>query len=396
VSAPRRGRLALLLVVSALTQVVTYVVRPTATYRAIELDVPPGWLGVLAASFAIMPLVLALPSGALTDRCGERWVAVTGGLVLTSSTLVFLTAGDTVAGLVGATMLLGTGHLLCVVAQQALVANTAAPQRLDASFGHYTFAASLGQAVGPAAIVAFGGNGPIPNTDAVFLAGGLISVVLTALSMGLARVPARASRTSSDPAGSMRTLLRLPGLLGALTTSCVILAAVDITLVYLPALGAERHLSVAVIGGLLAARAAASMVSRLFLGRLTALAGRRQLLVASTVVAALGTAAVAVPMPLPVLTAVVLLMGLGLGVGQPVTMAWLAETSPPGMRGRSMSLRLLGNRAGQLVVPSAMGLVAAGLGSAGVLCGTAAALAGAAVTARNIPQPRPAQDPDAT
>jgi MFS family permease len=101
-------------------------------------------------------------------------------------------------------------------------------------------------------------------------------------------------------------------------------------------------------------------------------------------------------MPLPVLTGVVILMGLGLGVGQPVTMAWLAETSPPGMRGRSMSLRLLGNRAGQLVVPSAMGLVAAGLGSAGVLCGTAAALAGAAVTARNITQPGASGNADPT
>jgi MFS family permease len=284
-------------------------------------------------------------------------------------------------------MLLGTGHLLCVVSQQALVANTAARQRLDTSFGHYTFAASLGQALGPAAIVAFGRGGPIPDTHAVFVASALFSAVLTALSMGLQRLPARVSRASTDPTASVRTLLRLPGLLRALTTSCVILAAVDITLVYLPALGAERDLSVAVVGGLLGARAAASMVSRLFLGRLTARAGRRQVLVTSTAVAALGTAAVAVPMPLPVLTAVVILMGLGLGVGQPVTMAWLAETSPPGMRGRSMSLRLLGNRAGQLVVPSAMGLVAADLGSAGVLCGTAAALAGAAVTARNITQP---------
>ena len=50
-----------------------------------------------------------------------------------------------------------------------------------------------------------------------------------------------------------------------------ILAAVDITLVYLPAFGAERGLKASAIGLLLTIRGVASMTSRLFLGRLTAL-----------------------------------------------------------------------------------------------------------------------------
>ena len=169
-------------------------------------------------------------------------------------------------------------------------------------------------------------------------------------------------------------------------TSCIILAAVDITLVYLPALGAERGLTARLIGLLLALRAVASMVSRLFLGRLSARLGRRRLLVVSTLAAAISTALVPIPMPIGLLAAVVVVMGLGLGVGQPVTMAWLAESSPPGMRGRSMSLRLVGNRAGQLLIPSTVGLVAAGLGSAGVLWCTAAALGAVSFAARRINQ----------
>ena len=46
-----------------LVQAITFVLRPTAIYRAIELDVPAQWLGALGASFAIVPLVLAVPSG---------------------------------------------------------------------------------------------------------------------------------------------------------------------------------------------------------------------------------------------------------------------------------------------------------------------------------------------
>jgi hypothetical protein len=51
-----------------------------------------------------------------------------------------------------------------------------------------------------------------------------------------------------------------------------------------------------------------------------------------------------------------------------------------------MSLRFVGNRTGQLLVPSAVGVVAVGLGSAGVLWVTAAALAVVAVSARRITQ----------
>ena len=182
----QRGRaLALLLTVSALTQIVTYVVRPTATYRAIELDVPAAWLGALGASFAIVPLALALPSGALTDRWGERRVAVAGGFILCASSVSFVLFGNSVGGLIAGSMLLGCGHLLCVVSQQALVANTSEPGRFDAAFGRYTFAASLGQAIGPGLIIVFGGDQSIPDTGAIFVASIVICVVLTGLSFGI-------------------------------------------------------------------------------------------------------------------------------------------------------------------------------------------------------------------
>ena len=61
-----------LLLHSALIQAVTFLVRPAATYRALELDVPAFALGVLAASYAVFPLLLALPIGSLVDRLGYR------------------------------------------------------------------------------------------------------------------------------------------------------------------------------------------------------------------------------------------------------------------------------------------------------------------------------------
>jgi MFS family permease len=379
----RRRLLVLLLLHSVLIQVVTFVVRPAVTYRALELDVPGGWLGALAASFAVVPLVLALPSGQATDRFGERAVMVTGSLLATSSAVVLAVAGTGPAGLVAGIVLLGTGHLLCVVGQQAAVANSAPEGRFDAAFGYYTFAASLGQALGPGLIIVVGGRSAIPDTGTLFLAAIAIGALLVLCAAPL-RLPSRAPAARTVAAGSMAALVRLPGLVRALLVSCVVLAAVDITLVYLPALGTDRGLAAGAVGLLLTLRAVASMGSRLFLGRLVGFVGRRRLMVASVALSAVSMAAVAVPVPPLALGALVALMGLGLGVGQPLTMSWLAEVAPAGQRGRAMSLRLTGNRLGQVLIPSTVGLVAAGVGAAGVLAATAAALAAVGVAARRL------------
>lgn len=378
-----RRLLGLLLLHSALTQVVTFVLRPTTAYRAIELDVPTAWLGALTASFAVVPLLLAVPSGQATDRFGERRVMLAGAVLLLASAGVLASGRGGAAGLVAGSVVLGTGHLLSVVGQQAAVANTAGPGRFDTAFGHYTFAASLGQAIGPALITVAGGEGALPDTRPIFLAAAGMAVLLLGCTAVL-RFPVRERSGGPAETGGMGTLLRLPGLVRALTVSCVVLAAVDITLVYLPALGADRGLAAGTVGLLLTLRAVASMTSRFFLGQLVRLAGRRRLMLASVALSAATMAAVAVPMPVAGTAVLVVLLGLGLGVGQPLTMSWLAEMAPAGLRGRAMSLRLTGNRLGQVLIPSAVGLLAAGVGSAGVLWATAGALALAGAAARRL------------
>ena len=104
------------------------------------------------------------------------------------------------------------------------------------------------------------------------------------------------------------------------------------------------------------------MTSRLFLGRLVSLLGRRRLMIVTAILSAASMAA----------------------IGQPLTMAWPANSAPPGLRGRAMSLRLNGNRLGQVVIPSAVGAIAASAGAAGVLWATAVALAAVAGLTRRL------------
>jgi MFS family permease len=114
------------------------------------------------------------------------------------------------------------------------------------------------------------------------------------------------------------------------------------------------------------------MASRLFLGALADRFGRRVLLIVSMTVAAV--ALVALPFAPSVEATVVIMIaaGLGLGIGQPLTMSWVAAEATPGTRATALSVRLMGNRVGQIALPVIAGSVAAFAGAGGVLAVTGA------------------------
>lgn len=382
----RRSATALLLH-SALIQAVTFLVRPAATYRALELDVPDFALGLLAASYAVFPLLLAVPTGGLVDRLGERRLMGTGSAVVLACSVFLLLWGSSIAALVVGTALLGAGQLACVVGQQAVVANNAAPSRMDSAFGYLTFAASLGQALGPLAISLVGGATVRPDTQAIFLLAVCMGLVLFASTFAVSAQVSGGKRkavAAGGSAGGAMALLKAPGVARALATSATVLAVVDLTMVYLPALGADRGLTAATVGAMLTVRAVFSMVSRLLLGRVSRRIGRMRLLVVSLALSTVALAAAAVPMPAWLLFMVMAVLGLGLGIGQPLTMSWLSAQAPAGQRGRALALRLAGNRVGQVVLPSAIGVVAAGLGSAGVFLASAVVVGGTMVLLRGV------------
>ncbi|MCJ1701890.1 MFS transporter [Rathayibacter festucae] len=372
-----------LLTHAVLIQAVAFLLRPAAVYQAIQLDVPAWALGALGASFAVVPLLIALPVGGLVDRVGARFVMACGSLLTIAAAGLLLLAGGGLVGLLCGTALLGAGHLGCVVGQQAVVAGGAAGTRLDSRFGYYTFAASLGQAIGPAFIPVFAGSAVRPDPAPLFLVGGALAVLLLAVTTAIAR-PAPRATVEAPSEGSTLGLLRIPGLARALLTSATVVAAVDLTVVYLPALGAERGLPAGVVGALLTVRALASMASRLLLGATTSRFGRTRVMVAGIVVSAVCLVLTALPAPTALLFVAVALLGLGLGIGQPITMSWLIERTPADRHGRALSLRLAGNRMGLIALPTLLGTIAAAAGAGGVLIGTGVAVGSTLVLLRGV------------
>jgi MFS family permease len=361
----------------AVTHAATNLVRPMVSYRALQLGVPPEGLGLLAASFSLAPLVIALSIGRLVDRRGEM-VFLVGGVALMAVSTFAIAAAPSVEILTVFYALVGLGHLVMVVATQSLVARGSAEQGYDRAFGHLSFSAAVGQLLGPAIAGFIAGQGSPEETIRALVVAGILSVLGLPLIAIIRppRVEPSARRAAADTTRPpLLSILRTPGVARAILVSLTVLSAVDIVVVYLPALGEERAWAASLVGGLLAVRAGASMASRLFLGTLADRFGRRVLLIVSMAVAA--AALVALPFAPSVEASVVIMIlaGLGLGIGQPLTMSWVAAEATPGARATALSVRLMGNRVGQIALPVIAGSVAAFAGAGGVLAVTGAIVA---------------------
>lgn len=178
--------------------------------------------------------------------------------------------------------------------------------------------------------------------------------------------PPRPPRPEGMKPVPVREIVRIPGLKLIFFVSVVTVAAQDLIAVYLPALGAERGIAVDVIGMLLAVRAAASMLSRFFYARLSAVMGRWRLMAISTFVSAAFYAALAAPMPIALMYVVIAGAGFALSNAITVSIATLLAIASDETRGTANSLRMMGNRMGQFVIPVLAGLIAAATGVAGI------------------------------
>jgi MFS family permease len=348
-----------------LHQVVIMATRVTTSYRVIELGLPVEWIGAIAASFSLLPLLIAMSTGALIDRRGERPVMLVGGACAVLGALGLLVLPSTILVLLGCNLLLGLAHLFCILGQHAYTAGDGDTAARDLRFGHYSAVLSLGQVIAPLLMAVIGGSGSVPHTGELFALG----AIAAALSIGaLLLTPAR-TRPKDVPASqkvAIRAMLRYRGVIPAIIVGIAVLCSIDLLLIYMPVLGTEALIPAATIGALLMVRAATSMLSRLVYGRLIRAIGRRLLLTAAMAAITVGLAVLAFPVPIWVMFVAMLLAGFGIGVATPLTLSWITGIVPVHARGLVLSIRISGNRLGQFGLPLVAGFAVAGWGVASI------------------------------
>jgi MFS family permease len=166
--------------------------------------------------------------------------------------------------------------------------------------------------------------------------------------------------------GRLRQILFTPGVPAGIFASVAVLSAADVFTAYLPVLGEQRKIGPAVIGVLLAVRAAFSLVSRIGIGTLVRRVGRLRLITLSAVAAAAALGAMTFTHQVVALGVLCAVVGAGLGFGQPLSMTIVVQLVPDHARATALAVRLTGNRLGQVAAPAAAGVVAGNAGAGAV------------------------------
>jgi MFS family permease len=369
-----------LLISTMLVQMATSLIRVTISYRAIELHFSFIWFGIIAAAFALFPICIAVSVGRFIDRGHDALTSWIGAGVFFIAS-VALASFASPAALLVATTVLGAGHLCLMASQQMLCVRASGPGGMERVFGNYMVAGAIGQGAGPYIVGWVGGAATVPPTQLLFMAGAVIAAVSLAVVLIVRPDPKPPHQSGVVEKVPLRALLRVPGLVSVIVTGIVIVSSSDIIVIYVPLLGAERKIDVAGIGLLLTLRAAASMVARLFYPRLVEVAGRFPLMIASTFASAATFVALAAPLPLVWMAVIMVVMGFLVGLATTLSITIVVDMTTVGARGTANSLRIMGNRLGQFVLPFSAGLAAAAAGISGLLliCATAIAASAAAM-----------------
>ena len=243
---------------------------------------------------------------------------------------------------------------------------SAGPRGRDAAFGNYLVAGAIGQGAGPYVIAWAGGAAKVPPTGYLFAIGIGVALATLATSAALRPGPVRARGGDRKDIVPVRTLMRQRGLMAVLIASVITITAQDLITIYLPLLGAERNMSVHDIGILLTIRSVASMLSRLGYARVIGIVGRVPLTLASMLGGALAFVLLAVPMPIALTYVVTVILGLSLGIATTLSLTNVVDIASPAATGTVMSLRITGNRIGQVGMPFVASLIAAATGVGGI------------------------------
>jgi MFS family permease len=366
-----------LLTSSMLVQLVTALIRVTTSYRAVELNLSIIWLGFIAATFAIFPILIAVQVGRVIDRGHDARVAWTGSAIFLVAASGFALWSSPI-GLLLFSMVMGIGHIMLMASQQMLCVRAAGPRSLESVFGNFMVANAVGQGVGPYIVGWVGGNAAVPPTQPLFAIGAALAVVALVTALLMRPLHAQPVAAASREIVPVRDILRVPGLVAVILVGVVLVSSSDVIIVYIPLLGAERQIDVHDIGLLLTVRAAASMLARLFYARMVTAFGRWPLIVATTFVCGATFAIIAVPLPLWAMHVTIAVMGFAFGIATTLSITIIVDMTTVSARGTANSLRIMSNRIGQFVMPFGAGLVAALAGLAGLFLILAVSIVGAA------------------
>lgn len=346
---------------------------------ALELGAQPITVGILAASFSVMPALLAWQVGKWADRFGSRWPML-GGCLTCAAGIALPFFIQSLPVLFIASALNGVAFALFNVSQQNAVGMMSAPEKRTQNFANFTLMMSLGNFAGPL-VAGFSIDHTGFAGACLALAGlGLMSAAILHL---VAHHLPKGTGGKQHGGGGMMALLRDRTMLKILLVGSVVMAGVDVFSFYVPVYTHGLQLSASTIGVILACFSAAAFTSRSCLSWFLARATPEKVLRRSFYLAAGSFALIPFFSSAPVLCLLSFLYGFGLCVGQPITMMLSFSNSASGRTGEVMGLRQSVNHGTRVITPLIFGSVGSVAGIASVFIVAAGMLASGALMLRS-------------
>ena len=344
----------------------------TVLLFALSLHASPVVVGILASIGSVLPTLFAVSIGRLNDRFGARLPLFAGAAtVILSSMLPALWPG--LPALFLTAILTGIGSTAFQVSTQNVVGLFGGPEDRARNFSWLAMGFSSGAIVGPMLA------GPIidhaGHSSALVVLAFLPLPALIVSGGGWLALPApRAKPAGSSRSGGALDLLRDRKLRTVYLLTGLHVAAWEVFSFLVPVYGASIGLDATSIGVILGAFAAATFLVRLvgpyFASRFTAL----KVIRASLVIAAALFTAFPMIEQVPLLVALAFCVGMDLCITQPLAMALLHESAPPGRTGEAVGLRTAVVNLSAACMPTVYGALGTALGLLPVFWGIAAAV----------------------
>src|SRR5262245_36760293 len=347
---------------------------------ALELGANSFTVGILAALYAVFPLLLAVYAGRVSDRMGVRYPILFGSMGITAGLILPALHGGLMT-LILCPTLIGLGHIFFHVSIHNAVGSIGGAAERAKNFSTFALGASVATFIGPS-LAGFSIDALGFRATYVVLASISTAVVLLALFNG-SRMPAR--DRSEGPKRDERALdlLKEAPLRRTLIMSGVTLTGIELFSFYLPVYGQSIGLPASHIGLVLSSYAAAAFVVRLVMQELARRFTETGVLTGSLFVATATYALFPLLSGVGMLVATAFLLGLGLGSAQPLTIMLTYHHAPEGRSGEALGMRLTVNKITQIAIPVVFGGIGAVFGLAPVFWANAAFLfAGGALSVR--------------
>jgi MFS family permease len=326
--------------------------RVLLTLYALKLGAQPFAVGILAATFSALPMLISWQVGRFTDRFGSRWPlmcgAVGGALGMLLPYYVSGLPALYIAGVMNGLLFAFSGASL-----QNLVGLLSRPETSARNFSNYSVLLSTTGFIGPL-LAGFSIDHSGHVTACLYLV--LMSFVPAALLAVWGGALPGGSR-SVPPAGSVWDMLVGSGLWRVLATGSIVVSGIDLFQVYMPIYGHSVGLSASAIGIVLAMFSVAAFVVRLFLPRLIFRLSEEKVLAFSFFTGAASFLLVPFFQSAVMLALIAFVFGLGMGCGQPITLMMTYGNSPQGRSGEAMGLRVTVNHTTRVIVPVLFGSI---------------------------------------